>query len=1374
MTQPESADPDSTEQIARSLRGSGEGSRIGRLIGQLGAKPPAVDLQQDDTSDMRSQPNDVPGQANLTVLGEIARGGMGVVLRGHEQDLRRDVAIKVLQRRHAGRPEVIARFVEEAQIGGQLQHPGVVPVYELGVLEDQRPYFTMKLIKGETLEARLRRHDARQRDAGETRQLLDIYLSVCMTMAYAHDRGVIHRDLKPANVMVGAFGEVQVVDWGLAKVLPRDEDAPRRSSRPSTAAVSIVETLRTEPGSAGASVAGSVLGTPAYMPPEQARGEIDDLDERSDVFALGAMLCEVLTGLPPYGPDFRTALLQAARGDLAEATKRLEDSGADPALITLCRECLAPAAAARPRNAGVVAKAVQEYQAAADRRAHEAQLAAATATARAEAAHRTRNLTIALAAVVLLAVVGGGAGYAWVRSSAAQRLEAGLERVRTAAAEAERLKGGQQWVEAAAAARRAVDLLPDDAPSSFAANVRAEHAALDQRVLAERQAADLAADNARLLRELGDIAEPDGGRYQPTDWHRVDAQFAAAFAAHGLDPESPDPERQQALLARGIGEPLAQSLVEWAAVRRTRKDNDGSGRLLRAALRIDPDPLRIALRTAVLGDNAAAVEAIASGPDMQVAASATLVDLVRALRAVGRAGTALDVQLAACLRHPDDALLANEVAGDLTKAGRGAEAVRLLHGALAASPDSLPTRRSLVCAYELTLGELETAEVLGRESLRRFPNDAYLHLRLGMCLLAQERIDPKGLPIHRQPATPRQTEAIAELRRAIELGPHPDYHQVLGNALNGLGHFEEAAAVVRDGLSLAAATACDDETRVHLLHTLCASLDRLGRRDEALTAAREAVRIGPDSEPAVHSLVVCLSGADPAAAEATARAFLARRPESMLVRVSLARVLSAQGRRADALQALETATQMAPGETMAWVELVVWHFMAKDIAAAMTACEKALALHPEVWELVDLQCELLRASGRLDELRTRMEALRQRRPDHPVSWAQLGRLAGDGGDHKKAVEMLRRASELGFNTPGHAYNLAREVHAAEGPAAALRIFDSAVASWPDLASMEAGRARMLAELGRDDEALAASEAAVQKAPGRAFVHEVLARHLLRVGKLTAAAAAARRAMQPSTGPEQEVEPNPDSDFAFEVGTALIEAAPDLAVQLLRVAVAQQPDVAECWCNLGHALGASGRHAEALAAMQKGDELGRKRADWQYPSAEWVERTEFMAAAEERWTRWLGEGGAPPSAEERLGMAKWALARGEAEPALRLFEPLVAGDGPCAMAASGCHLDSAIAAVLVAAKRTEPAARLDLLRWARLQLSHHLTAMQAVVAAEPVAREPVAAHLQFAVDEERLGALRDEAALQALPADDAAACRRIFDDYRAAIAAMSRS
>ena len=182
--------------------------------------------------------------------GEIARGGMGSVLKGRDPDLGRDVALKVLREDFRDNVDMVRRFVEEAQIGGQLQHPGIVPIYEMGTFGDRRPFFAMKLVKGDTLAGFL---DGRERPGRRLPRFLGIFESIAQTVAYAHARGVIHRDLKPSNVMVGTFGEVQVMDWGLAKVLPRGgvvDDATagkvrqRRRSSPRPGAAPTIRTCR--------------------------------------------------------------------------------------------------------------------------------------------------------------------------------------------------------------------------------------------------------------------------------------------------------------------------------------------------------------------------------------------------------------------------------------------------------------------------------------------------------------------------------------------------------------------------------------------------------------------------------------------------------------------------------------------------------------------------------------------------------------------------------------------------------------------------------------------------------------------------------------------------------------------------------------------------------------------------------------------------------------------------------------------------------------------------------------------------------------------------------------------------------------------------
>ena len=360
------------------------------------------------------------------IQGEIARGGMGAILKGRDTKLGRDLAVKVLLDSHRDKPDVIHRFIEEAQIGGQLQHPGIAPVYDISQFSDQRPFFTMKLVKGKTLAALL---EDRESPADDRTRFLGILEQVCQTIAYAHSRGVIHRDLKPANIMVGSFGEVQVMDWGLAKVLAAGGIADERKARDSQFVQSIVETIRSSGGDTPAiegaqTQMGSVMGTPAYMPPEQALGEVDQLSERSDVFALGAIGCEILTGKPPYVAEDPIQVFRlASRCKLDDCETRLEACEADHELKTLLRDCLAAEPRERPRDASVVAARMARYQENVNTRLQESELDRAAQSVRLVEERKRRRVSLAFAGALIAFITLAAGGGFWMQSARSQAAE---------------------------------------------------------------------------------------------------------------------------------------------------------------------------------------------------------------------------------------------------------------------------------------------------------------------------------------------------------------------------------------------------------------------------------------------------------------------------------------------------------------------------------------------------------------------------------------------------------------------------------------------------------------------------------------------------------------------------------------------------------------------------------------------------------------------------------------------------------------------------------------------------------------------------------------------------------------------------------------
>src|SRR3990172_448376 len=261
------------------------------------ASPPPAAVEPGDTSLA-----DEGYAARYDAHRSLGQGGMGQVTASRDARIGREVAVKVVHPELAARADVRARFLREARIQGQIEHPCIVPVYDLGLRPDGLPFFTMKRVRGQTLADILRGLRAGDPDLAAKygrRKLLTAFASVGLAVGFAHERGVVHRDLKPGNVMLGDFGEVYVLDWGLAKL-----------AADATAAAAIAPAAPLSgSGSGDVTGIGQILGTPGYMAPEQIRG--DAVDARADVYALGAILFEILTLEPLHAKGGGRDLLQA-------------------------------------------------------------------------------------------------------------------------------------------------------------------------------------------------------------------------------------------------------------------------------------------------------------------------------------------------------------------------------------------------------------------------------------------------------------------------------------------------------------------------------------------------------------------------------------------------------------------------------------------------------------------------------------------------------------------------------------------------------------------------------------------------------------------------------------------------------------------------------------------------------------------------------------------------------------------------------------------------------------------------------------------------------------------------------------------------------
>jgi serine/threonine-protein kinase len=753
----------------------------------------------------RPEPFDAQPTGRYLLGEEIGSGGMGVVLRAQDTRFHRTLAVKVLLGEHRGSPELVRRFLEEAEVMGQLQHPGIPPVHDLGELPDGRPFFAMKLIKGRTLAELLRERPSPEHDLP---RFLGIFQQLCQTIGYAHSRGILHRDLKPSNVMVGAFGEVQVMDWGLAKVLPQGTESPESPAGQTASPPTRVRTARGNAADAQSQV-GSVIGTPAYMPPEQANGLVDLLDSRSDVFGLGAVLCETLTGQPPYvAASSLEVLLLAAAAKLADARLRLDRCGADGELVVLATRCLAPDQSARPGDAGVVADLVAAYQAQVRERLRQVELEKAQAQLRAREERRRRRLTVALAAAVLGLVLVGGGGWLWVEHDRQARRDDTIQAVNLALGKAEQLRqqadrtevagaAGEQalalWQQALAAVQQAeVALSAGEADPTTRERVATLRVEVEKRALRAERALGQACREVQLLIDLDEARLV---RSQATSQGLVlnnaasAAAYERAFTAFGLEvlrlPEAEAVQGVRALRSE-LRTAVLLALDDWTFCVGDLKVRE---RLRQVAGSAAADSWRRGFRKA---KDHPQLEALAAEALRLELPASSLFLLSVALNEQGATETAAVVLRRAVQLHPADFWIHYQLAGLLGGKGQQVlatvleERVGHLRAAVAARPQSPSAHNNLGHAlYDKK--DLEGAIAEFRQALKLDTRHALAHTNLGSALY--DKKDLEG--------------ALASFQRALKLNPEDaSAHLGLGVVLEKKGDGDEAIKEYKEALRL--------------------------------------------------------------------------------------------------------------------------------------------------------------------------------------------------------------------------------------------------------------------------------------------------------------------------------------------------------------------------------------------------------------------------------------------------------------------------------------------------------------------------------------------------------------------------------------------
>jgi serine/threonine protein kinase len=691
------------------------------------------------------------------ILRPHAKGGLGEVFVALDTELNRDVALKEIQDHLADDPRYRARFEFEAEVTGGLEHPGIVPVYGLGHTADGRPFYAMRFIRGNSLKEAVRRFHSAEREPGrdpgrstlDLRELLGRFMDVCDAVAYAHSRGVLHRDLKPGNIMLGKYGETLVVDWGLAKALdqPELESPVDRSDLPlrPSAASSLEQTQ-----------AGSAVGTPAYMSPEQAEGRLDLLGPRSDVYCLGATLYHLLTGRAPCEAEQVGEVYEKIRAGDIPRPRSLNQRVA-PALEAICLKALALKPGDRYESAQVLKLDLERW------------LADEPVTAWGEPfslrvrrwARRNRTAVTGAAAALVVGIIGLSA-VAVVQSRAKSALEAKNRQLIEAKNEAETALAETMKAQAEMRAalmqseksRRQAEAAERMARSE-ADKAKAVNDFLTEDLLTQAEPANNAPeDHVSLLEVLDRAADKVGDRFASQPEVEDALRRAIAGTYHGLASWEKAERQWWAVLdaaRRRFGGESREALTAQGEL----------AHILRHRGRIDADMLEMAKSA---GEGLARV----LGPDHPDALTSRD-NLAIAYLSAGRIAEAIKLHegtlaLQKTKRGPDhrDTLASrNNLALAYWSAGRTAEAINLHEGTLRLCearlgpdhPDTLTSRNNLAAAYS-DAGRTDEAIKIHEATLRLeeaklgpdHPNTLISRNNLATTYYAAGRV-PEAVPI---------------------------------------------------------------------------------------------------------------------------------------------------------------------------------------------------------------------------------------------------------------------------------------------------------------------------------------------------------------------------------------------------------------------------------------------------------------------------------------------------------------------------------------------------------------------------------------------------------------------------------------------------
>ena len=707
----------------------------------------------------------IPGYMVESVLGY---GGMGVVYKSRHLALNRPVALKmVLAGAYASAPER-QRLLREAKAVAALRHPNIVTVYDVGEC-DGKPFFTMEVVEGGSLAQRLSGTPQPARDAAEA------VATLANAIHSAHQSGIVHRDLKPANVLLAADGTLKITDFGLARYFE---------------------------GEAALTYTGFQLGTPSYIAPEQARGDADALGPCVDIYSLGAVLYEMLTGRPPF------------RAETALETQRqvIEDEPAPPSrlnskiprdLETICLKCLQKAASRRYKSAQDLADDLRRFL---NREPILARRIGRTARVLRWVRRKPTAAALVATAVALIVLAIGGEMH-FVQQQAERRAELRTG-VRTAVDQALSLRNGFHFQEARALLEQARQRLGPAGPDTLRRQV--DQAQADLKLVENLDAARLRA------------AMPVEGGSGPIEAGLLYQEIMRSSGLGRLDEESAVVAER--VRASSVRAEIVAALDDWAG---TTPDESRRAWLLAVARAADPDPIRDRLRQPKLWQDAPKLTRLVQVLRIDKLSPQLLTTLGRALRTAD--GNAVPLLSAAQAQYPQDFWLNFELGWALYDARRNEEAVGFYRAALALRPRASSTYNAISINL-VTLGRVDEAIGYLQQALTIDGNNATVHYNLGYALRAKGRLD----------------EAISQYQDSIRIEPSaPLAHYNFGLALSAKGRLDAAKHQYQESIRL--------QPGAPLAHlALAIALESEGRLEEAFFQYQESIRLAPKASVTAH------------------------------------------------------------------------------------------------------------------------------------------------------------------------------------------------------------------------------------------------------------------------------------------------------------------------------------------------------------------------------------------------------------------------------------------------------------------------------------------------------------------------------------------